>query len=28
MARLLHGESWMRDYVNAVNQGGIERVLV
>ena len=28
MARLLHGESWMRDYVNAANQGGIERVLV
>jgi Fe-S oxidoreductase len=28
MARLLHGENWMRDYVNAANQGGIERVLV
>ena len=28
MARLLHGEHWMRDYVQAVNQGGIERVLV
>jgi Fe-S oxidoreductase len=28
MARLLHGENWMGDYVKAVNQGGIERVLV
>jgi Fe-S oxidoreductase len=28
MARRLHGEDWMRDYVKAANQGGIERVLV
>ena len=28
MARLLHGANWMSDYVKAVNQGGIERVLV
>ncbi|MEY4156189.1 MAG: hypothetical protein RJB64_910, partial [Pseudomonadota bacterium] len=28
MARLLHGEHWMSDYVQAANQGGIERVLV
>ena len=28
MARLLHGENWMKEYVAAVNQGGIERVLV
>jgi len=28
MARLLHGEHWMSDYVKAANQGGIERVLV
>jgi hypothetical protein len=28
MARLLHGEDWMQDYIKAANQGGIERVLV
>ncbi|MDR3353118.1 MAG: DUF3400 domain-containing protein, partial [Zoogloeaceae bacterium] len=28
MARYLLGENWMADYVQQVNQGGIERVLL
>ena len=28
MARKIHGENWMADYVHAANNGGIERVLV
>ena len=28
LARHLHGENWMADYVAAANAGGIERVLV
>ena len=28
MAKQILGESWMKDYVDAANSGGIERVLV